>query len=256
MPLMTTNRTSSLAAVLRIILRHFVTARSDTVYRIPDLYDEGVLGQLSRRQNLARGMAGVTQSSLPDGANLVLDIGAGTGILSIELAKGKLTAVAMDVLQAPLDKLMAKTLQDGLDSRVQAIRADMNRPFPFGSGIFDAVTSLRANRYIECFSDFLAETLRVLKPGGVMVLPIFVIDSISWRRRSGKSILQETTSRALRRVIITAGFQIDENLSRKYLQLIRRESEEADVPFYYRPTVLVARKPAISRSPDPLKDFP
>jgi len=235
---------NSLVAVARITLRHFLIARKNTVYLIPELYDAGVLGQLSRRQNLAQGLARIVYSSMPSNRNVVLDLGAGTGIFSIELARIGLATIGTDVHLIPLNRLRERALQDGLDPMASAIQADMNTIFPFGSDIFDAVTSLRATRYIEDFNSFLSEILRVLKPGGVLVLPVFFIDTIPWRRRSKKGIFQETSSRALKRALMAAGFAVEYGAAQKYRHIIAKASPEGDVPFYYRPRVIIARKPA------------
>lgn len=233
---------SSLGAVVRIFCRSYFTARNDTVYRIPDLYEAGVLGRLSKRRNLARGIACVVLAELPsEKNNVVLDIGAGTGIFSLELASSQSTTVAIDVLRPPLVKLSEKICA-GTSGPIRLVQADMNQGMPFQDETFDAVTSLRANRYIDCIDQFSEEVFRVLKPRGIMVFPIFLIDSISWRRRSKKGFRQETTSRAVRRTLVKAGFLIDEARTGRYSRIVV-DDVARDVPFYYRPVILVATKP-------------
>src|SRR5687768_1395414 len=89
-----------------IIRDYFIGGRGgefDT-YRDPELYDKGAHSRLYRRDNLARGVADVALAHLsPEQSNTnILDIGAGTGILSLELAGRNYTVTALDLFKPQL----------------------------------------------------------------------------------------------------------------------------------------------------------
>jgi SAM-dependent methyltransferase len=233
-------------AVWKIFVGYFFTPHEHTVYRDPDLYDEGVLSKLSRRGNLARGVADVVEDNLPCVQKGILDIGAGTGILTLELASRGIPTTALDLYAEPLCRLREKATRHAVMSAVNMVQADMNESLPFLDDTFDVVTSLRINRYIRNFDHFLCEVGRVLRPGGVFVLPVFYIDAISWRRRSDKSIRQPTSVRRLKKAVAAAGLEIRETASKKYCNVIDRNRGQRDVPFYYKPTFIVATKPRSS----------
>jgi ubiquinone/menaquinone biosynthesis C-methylase UbiE len=231
------------AAVSSIFLRYFFTPQEHTVYRNPDLYEDGVLSYLSRRANLARGVADAVEKNLSGDNKATLDIGAGTGIFSVELARRGLAVTALDLFAEPLDRLKMKAVENGMTSLLAITQADMNEVLPFGDDAFGVVTSLRATRYIRDFTKFLNEVIRVLEPGGVFVLPVFQIDAIAWRRNSRKGFRQETGSRGVRRAIVAAGFKIEIDSSKRYRHVVNKSLKERDVPAYYKPTLIVARKP-------------
>ena len=56
----------------------------------------------------------------------------------------------------------------------------MNQSWPFPEKSFDAVTIVWGNRYIVDPRHFANEVSRVLKPGGVIVWPIFWLEIPFW----------------------------------------------------------------------------
>lgn len=74
--------------------------------------------------------------------------------------------VGVETSQAALEKALAATAGD---PRFLFLQADLSRPWPFENELFDGVFS---NNVLECLPDkpaFLAETARVLRPGGQVV---------------------------------------------------------------------------------------
>lgn len=61
--------------------------------------------------------------------------------------------------------------------------ADMNEPLPFDDAAFDAVVSIEGIEHLRRPFDFVAESARVLKPGGFMVLTTPNISSLRSRWR-------------------------------------------------------------------------
>ena len=99
----------------------------------------------------------------------VLDAGCGRGA-DLQRVSRRLgpdaRLVGTDTSKAALEKAQAATAGD---TRFSFLPADLSQPWPFDDGSFDCVFS---NNLLECVSDkpaFLAETARVLRPGGQVV---------------------------------------------------------------------------------------
>ncbi len=230
-------------ARVAIILDYFI-GRGDhefDTYHDPELYDKGAHSRLYRRDNLARGVTDVIEQHVPYGHKTkLLDVGAGTGILSLELAGRNYTVSAMDLFASQLDRLKQKAEELGLSEKVSPIEADMNNEFPFEDDEFGAVVSLRANRYVKDFDRWLSEAHRVVGSGGMLVLPVFAVDTVPWKRNSDKGIHQPTTHKGIMRAIMNAGYKIVDQASVSYTQAVDQNLDFRDVPFYYKPNFVVA----------------
>ena len=99
----------------------------------------------------------------------ILDIGCGSGLPTIELAKlsdGKI--IGIDINQSLLDKLNRKIEEEGLSSRVKTVKCSvLEMNFPDES--FDIIWAEGVVR-IMGFEKSLKEWNRLLKPNGFMVV--------------------------------------------------------------------------------------
>lgn len=134
-----------------------------------------------------------TSAFLSSGHGRVLDLGAGTGRSSIMILKARPEAslVALDLFgesfnrhfgaatETPQARLLSNLNLAGVGGRAQVVTADM-RQIPFGDASFDAVVSAYAIDHLSRtgIDQTLAETARVLKPGGDFL--VMVIGKERW----------------------------------------------------------------------------
>lgn len=213
-------------------------------YSDPAEYDAGALGPLCRRGNLANGVTDVVAEHIPRALGAtVLEIGAGTGILTQELARRGYDTTALDLSEDQLGQLQKKAAGINAEGSITPVHADMNQKLPFDNDTFASAVSLRATRYIDDFDSWLSEIHRVLKPEGSFVLPVFAIDTLPWKQNSKAGIRQVTTHRNIMAAILDVGFEVNKQASTRYSEAVDATLGERDVPFYYRPKFVVASVP-------------
>lgn len=103
----------------------------------------------------------------------ILDLAAGTGIVSERLAKK-----GFDVWATDHDVRMIEKID--LGEKVKVKQLDYNKKFDFENNFFEGATILWGNRYISNIEHFLAEMFRVLKSGGIFYWPLFGIEVPLW----------------------------------------------------------------------------
>lgn len=102
----------------------------------------------------------------------ILDVACGTGDSTIELAKRAglgSTVIGVDISAGMMEPLMRKAAKAGVHDRIHLKVAD-GCNLPYADGTFHAVTCSFGIRNFEDKAKGLREFLRVLKPGGKMVI--------------------------------------------------------------------------------------
>lgn len=111
----------------------------------------------------------ILQTARPDEPDVVVDVGSGTGLLTLELAPRVAQVWAIDIAPAMGEYLRAKAASAGLDNVEVATASAVSLP------LVDASADLVVSNY--CFHHLdadgkiraLAEVRRVLRPGGRLV---------------------------------------------------------------------------------------
>ena len=141
-----------------------VPPRYDLVNRII------TLGQDRRWRRLA------ALSCLEDNPARVLDLGCGTGDLTINLARlaeKNVKITGLDYSLPMLERAREKAARAGVDERVDFVHGDASH-LPFSDGYFDTVGISFAFRNLTyknpLSAPHFAEVLRVLRPGGRYVI--------------------------------------------------------------------------------------
>ncbi len=106
------------------------------------------------------------------GCDCVLEVAAGTGLVSTALAGRVRELVATDRSPEMLDVLRGRLRADGREAAVDVRTADA-LALDFADGSFDAVVAANLVHLLPEPSLFFVEARRVLKSSGLLVVPTF-----------------------------------------------------------------------------------
>src|SRR5262249_30169395 len=106
------------------------------------------------------------------GASHVLDLGAGTGNVALEVLKAGAKIFAIDINHRMLNELSRKAdlMEESARQRLTARRGDCQDLDFLADDVFDAVNILLVLFSLENPVRVLEQADRVLKPGGIMVV--------------------------------------------------------------------------------------
>jgi len=111
----------------------------------------------------------------------VADVGTGTGILAMELARLGLAVVAIDHSPRMLEAAREKLAREGISS--VELRLGEAGALPLGDGEVDAAFAHMVLHYVPSPPEALREMARVVKPGGSVVWVDFVRHDREWMRQ-------------------------------------------------------------------------
>jgi len=103
------------------------------------------------------------QENIGGNVKKILDIGAGTGFLSIMLAEMGYEVVGLDISEEMMERAKKKSMDRGVKVKFKLGDAEN---LPFGAGYFDTIVNRAVLWTLPDPKKALAEWGRVLKPGG------------------------------------------------------------------------------------------
>jgi phosphatidylethanolamine/phosphatidyl-N-methylethanolamine N-methyltransferase len=105
------------------------------------------------------------------GASRVLEVAAGTGLVTRAIARTAVEVLATDYASAMVESIRERIRHDGL-SNVRCEQADLYS-LPFEAGAFDAVIAANVLHLVPDLRGALGALRRVLRPGGRIIVPTF-----------------------------------------------------------------------------------
>lgn len=152
------------------------------------------------------------------GCNRVLEVAAGTGLVTVALAQTAREVIATDYSIEMVRVLETRIRSQGL-SNVQCEQADLYA-LRFGSHTFDAVVASNVLHLVPDLPGALAALRRVTKPGGRLILPTFCHDetAASWfvsrlLAATGFPGKRRFTTRSLRAAVESVGLTVDSEVT-------------------------------------------
>lgn len=148
------------------------------------------------------------------GAGRVLEVAAGTGLVTGAIARSATEVVATDYAAAMVGVLERRVRAEGL-ANVRCEQSDLY-DLAFDDSSFDAVVAANVLHLVPDVPRALGAMRRVLKPGGRLVVPTFLHDetALSWLvsralAATGFPGQRRFTSRSLREALESARLRID-----------------------------------------------
>lgn len=108
------------------------------------------------------------------GRRRVLEVAAGTGVVTAAIARTCENVIATDYAEAMVEVLMERVTRLRLDN-VTCHQADLY-DLPFEANHFDAVVAANVLHLVPDFAGAIAALSRVLQPSGILVAPTFCHD--------------------------------------------------------------------------------
>lgn len=119
-------------------------------------------------------------SDAVQGKGKVLEVAAGTGIVTVAIAQSSDSVIATDYAAAMVESLELRVRDAGLKN-VTCEQADIYS-LPYSAGEFDAVVAANVLHLVPDLATAIQALRSVMKPGGMLVAPTFCHDETktSW----------------------------------------------------------------------------
>ncbi|MBK9064352.1 MAG: class I SAM-dependent methyltransferase [Acidobacteria bacterium] len=112
----------------------------------------------------------------------VLDLGSGMGVMARELARRGHAVESVDVNAEEQEIAASLTAGTGLEARIAFTPAD-GAALPFADGAFASAVSFNVLHHLADGASVLREVLRVVRPGGILVLADFSSEGFDFATR-------------------------------------------------------------------------
>lgn len=104
-----------------------------------------------------------------EGVSRVLEVGAGTGLVTVPLTQAAVPMMGIDLSVGMLERLREKARVDGL--LIPLAVADATR-LPFADDAFDGLVMRHVLHLVSTWHEALDEVVRVVRPGGTFLVSI------------------------------------------------------------------------------------
>ena len=112
----------------------------------------------------------------------VLDLGSGMGVMARELARRGHSVESVDVNAEEQEIAASLATGSGVEARIRYTAAD-GAALPFADGAFASTVSFNVLHHLADGATVLREIIRVLRPGGVLVLADFSREGFDFASR-------------------------------------------------------------------------
>lgn len=129
-----------------------------------------------------------------DSASTILEVGIGTGRIALPLLQRGYAVTGIDLSLSMMQELRKKIA--GLDCNVSLAQADVNA-LPFPSARFDCVYAVHVFHLVANWQNALAETWRVVKPGGCLLVTYHKRDPHSPNRKLRRRLFELVKERGI-----------------------------------------------------------
>lgn len=149
----------------------------------------------------------------------VLDLGAGTGRFSMELAKNGANIVSYDPAKAMIKVVNEKSYKENVIERISFVQGD-GKKLPFKDYSFDGIICMYVLSHLSAYKDVLREMKRVIKPDGFIIanfpnmlsayLPAAIYVNIT-HHAIGKNVYSKFfTKNEVKKVLEDVGLSVEE----------------------------------------------
>ena len=161
------------------------------------------------------------------GAGRVLEVAAGTGLITVAIAPRVRQLVATDYAEAMLAALRRRVEQAGL-TNVECVHADIYA-LEYPPATFDAVVAANVLHLVPDLTGALASLKRVLCPGGLLVAPVYCHDETLGARLTSR--VMRAIGQPMHRRFTTASFRTE--IERAGFTVTRTETVPGLIPIGY-----------------------
>ena len=162
-----------------------------------------------------------------DSSKDVLEVGTGSGLIAIELARKAKMIEAIDISSKMIELAKTKASENQIENIHFSVQSAYN--LDFEGGTFDAAICSNALHCMETPQRALSEIRRVLKPKGILIAPTFC-HGVNWRSRLISRLMSLTGFKSYHRftieeffgVVVSSGFAI-----------VRKDISKDSIPLAY-----------------------
>jgi ubiquinone/menaquinone biosynthesis C-methylase UbiE len=147
------------------------------------------------------------------GADAVLEVAAGTGIVTVAIAPCARKVIATDYSESMVRELERRIAEAGL-SNVTCAQGDLYA-LPYAAGTFDVVVAANVLHLLPDLPRALAQLRTLLRPGGRLVVPTFCHDETLLAKLVSRIVAitgfpshRRFTARSLHETLQHTGFEL------------------------------------------------